>query len=176
MALRLAFDLDSAPALAAFAQAGNLAGDLTAVTLAVALLNVGNFAGRLIAGPLYDRIGRRAALHANSALLVLACIPLALGAGGLLALVALLLLGTQYGALSTLTPATTSDVVPADRFGTTYGLVFTGWGIASLVAPVTAATTASVIGYGGVYAAFLLVAALSWACVTMYSVPARGEG
>ena len=32
---------------------------------------------------------------------------------------ALLLLGLQYGALSTLTPAATADVVPAERFGTT---------------------------------------------------------
>ena len=110
-----------------------------AVALAVTLLNLGNFAGRLIAGPLSDRIGRRAALHANRALLVLACIPLAIGASGALALAALLVLGTQYGALSTLTPAATSDVVPAERFGSTYGLVFTSWGLAGLAAPVLAA-------------------------------------
>jgi OFA family oxalate/formate antiporter-like MFS transporter len=168
IALWLAFGLGSAPALAAFAQAGNLAGDVTAVTLAVVLLNLGNFAGRLIAGPLFDHIGRRAALHANSALLVLACIPLALGASGPIALTALLLLGAQYGALSTLTPAATSDVVPAERFGTTFGLVFTSWGVAGLIAPVAAAVLATVIGYGGVYAAFLVVAALSWASIGMY--------
>jgi MFS transporter, OFA family, oxalate/formate antiporter len=169
IALWLAFGLGSAPALAAFAQAGSLAGDVAAVTLAVVLLNVGNFAGRLIAGPLSDRMGRRAALHANSALHVLTCVPLALGVAGPLALGALLLLGTQYGALSTLTPAATSDVVPAERFGTTYGLVFTSWGIAGLVAPVAAAALATVIGYGGVYLAFLVVAALSWAAVGTYT-------
>lgn len=167
VALWLAFGLGSAPALAAFAQAGNLAGDLAAVPLAVALLNVGNFAGRLVAGPLSDRVGRRAALHANSALLVLACLPLAFGATGVVALVALLLLGTQYGALSTLTPAATSDVVPPERFGTTYGLVFTGWGIAGLVAPV-AAGLATVVGYGAVYGAFLVLAAVAWVCATAY--------
>lgn len=176
VALWLAFGLGSAPALAAFAQAGNLAGDVAAVTLAVALLNLGNFAGRLIAGPLSDRIGRRAALHANSALLVIACVPLALGASGALALVALLLLGTQYGALSTLTPAATSDVVPAERFGTTYGLVFTGWGVAGLLAPVAAATLATVIGYGGVYGAFLVVGALSWVFAGSYARLAGDHG
>lgn len=168
VALWLAFGLGSAPALAAFAQAGSLAGTPHAVALAVTLLNVGNFAGRLIAGPLSDRIGRRAALHANSALLVVACVPLAAGASGPLALVALLLLGTQYGALSALTPAATSDVVPPERFGTTYGLVFTGWGIAGLLAPVTAATLATDIGYAGVYGSFLALAALSWACAATY--------
>jgi MFS transporter, OFA family, oxalate/formate antiporter len=176
IALWLAFGLGSAPALAAFAQAGNLAGDAAAVTLAVALLNLGNFGGRLIAGPLSDRIGRRAALHANSALLVLACVPLALGATGPPALVALLLLGTQYGALSTLTPAATSDVVPPERFGTTYGLVFTSWGVAGLLAPVAAATLAAEIGYGAVYSAFLVVAGLSWVAVgTFARLAARRE-
>jgi OFA family oxalate/formate antiporter-like MFS transporter len=169
VALWLAFGLGSAPALAAFAQAGNLAGNAAAVTLAVALLNLGNFGGRLIAGPLSDRIGRRAALHANSALLVLGCVPLALGVTGPLALAALLVLGTQYGALSTLTPAATSDVVPPERFGTIYGLVFTSWGVAGLLAHVAAATLATVIGYGGVYLAFLVVAALSWASVATYA-------
>jgi MFS transporter, OFA family, oxalate/formate antiporter len=97
IALWLAFGLGSAPALSAFAQAGNLAGDAAAVTLAVALLNLGNFGGRLIAGPLSDRIGRRAALHANSALLVLACVPLALGATGPFALVLGLPRGRRAG-------------------------------------------------------------------------------
>jgi len=130
VALWLAFGLGSAPALAAFAQAGQLAGAAGAVALAVTLLNAGNFVGRLVAGPLSDRVGRSAALHGNSALLLLVCLPLAVGASGPVALAALFLLGTQYGALSTLTPAATSDVVPSERFGTTYGLVFTGWGVA----------------------------------------------
>ena len=168
-----AFGLGSAPALAAFAQAGSLTGTAGSVALAVVLLNVGNLAGRLGAGPLSDRIGRRPALHANSALLVLACVPLATGTSGPLALVALLLLGLQYGALSTLTPAATSDVVPAERFGTTYGLIFTGWGIAGLLAPVSAAALAIKVGYHGAYLAFLVVAALSWACAAMHDKAVR---
>lgn len=169
VALWAAFGLGSAPALAAFAQAGSLAGVPGAVALAVALLNGGNFVGRLVAGPLSDRVGRRAALHGNSALLIVGCLPLAAGTSGAPALVALFLLGTQYGALSTLTPAATADVVPVERFGTTYGLVFTGWGIAGLLAPAGAAALAVEIGYHGVYLAFLGVAALSWACAATYA-------
>ncbi|GAA4735184.1 MFS transporter [Actinomycetospora chibensis] len=169
VALWLAFGLGSAPALAAFAQAGQLAGTASTVALAVTLLNVGNFAGRLIAGPLSDRIGRPAALHANAALLVLACVPLALGAAGPLALAALLVLGTQYGALSTLTPAATADVTPPDRFGATFGLVFTGWGVAGILAPVAAAAVAPWLGYDGVYLAFLVVGAAAWACVAAFT-------
>lgn len=169
VALWLAFGLGSAPALAAFAHAGQLAGSATVAGLAVTLLNVGNFVGRLAAGPASDRAGRRVALHANSALLVIACLPLAVGVSGPPALAALFLLGTQYGALSTLTPAAVSDVVPSTRFGATYGHVFTGWGIAGLLAPVAAAAVAVVAGYDVVYAAFIVVAALSWACVAIYA-------
>ncbi|NMO90236.1 MFS transporter [Actinomycetospora sp. TBRC 11914] len=168
VALWAAFGLGSAPALAAFAQAGALAATPGAVALAVALLNVGNFAGRLVVGPLSDRLGRPAALHADAALLVAACVPFALGAAGPAALVALLVLGLQYGALSTLVPAATADVVPGERFGTTYGLVFTGWGLAGLVAPVGAAALAVGIGLDGAYRAFLVVAALAWGGVVAY--------
>jgi MFS transporter, OFA family, oxalate/formate antiporter len=169
VALWLVFGLGSAPALAAFAHAGRLAGTAGAVALAVTLLNVGNFVGRLAVGPLSDRVGRRAALHGNSALLLIACVPLAAGATGPVALVALFLLGTQYGALSTLTPAATSDVVPSERFGTTYGLIFTGWGLAGLVAPVAAAALAGAVGFDGVYRIFLVIGALSWASVVIYA-------
>ena len=169
IALWLAFGLGSAPALAAFAHAGQLAGAAAAAAVAVTLLNVGNFVGRLAAGPASDRVGRRATLHANSALLVVACIPLAVGADGPLALVALFLLGAQYGALSTLTPAAVSDVVPAQRFGAIYGRVFTGWGIAGLMAPVAASALAVVTGFGIVYAGFVVIAVASWACVALYA-------
>ena len=169
VALWLAFGLGSAPALAAFAHAGQLAGSPGAVVIAVALLNIGNFVGRLAAGPLSDLVGRRAALHANSALLVLASIPLAVGAVEPVSLIALLLLGTQYGALSTLVPAATSDVVPSERFGTTYGYVFTGWGVAGLLAPIAAATLAATAGFAVVYGLFLIVAAVAWACVVAFN-------
>jgi MFS family permease len=93
--------------------------------------------------------------------------------GGPVALVALLVLGLQYGALSTLAPAATADVVPAERFGTTYGLVFTGWGVAGLVAPVGAAALAVVTGLDGAYRVFLVVAALGWVCAAAYGRAAR---
>ena len=173
--LWLAFGLGSAPALAAFAQAGQLAGTASAVALAVTLLNVGNFAGRLIAGPLSDRIGRPAALHANAALLVVACLPLALGVDGPGALAALLVLGTQYGALSTLTPAATADITPPERFGAVFGLVFTGWGIAGLLAPVAAAALAPALGFDGVYVLFVAVAAAAWVSVGAFTVLTRSR-
>jgi MFS family permease len=169
VALWLAFGFGCAPALAAFAQAGALVATPSTIALAVPLLNIGNLAGRLVAGPLSDVVGRSASLHANSALLVLACLPLALSSRGLVAVFALLLLGIQYGAWSALAPLATSSAVPDERFGTTYGLVFTGWGAAGLLAPVAAASLAATAGYGAVYRIFLVVAVLSWACVAAYA-------
>ena len=55
------------------------------------------------------------------------------------------------------------------RFGTTYGFVFTGWGVAGLLAPVAAASLAATVGYGAVYRIFIVVAVLSRACVAMYA-------
>ncbi len=175
VALWLVFGLGSAPALAAFAHAGALAGTPSAAALAVPLLNVGNLVGRLVAGPLSDLVGRSAALNGNSAVLLLACIPLAAGSSGTVALVALLLLGTQYGALSALVPLATSEAVPAERFGATYGLVFTGWGAAGLLAPVAAAALAAEGGFGRVYQLLLVGGVLSWGCVAMYTRLVRGR-
>ncbi|MDN5857410.1 MAG: MFS transporter, partial [Pseudonocardia sp.] len=82
VALWLAFGLAGAPALAAFAQAGELAAAPSVAALAVTLLNTGNFVGRLMAGPLSDLVGRSAALHGNSVVLLVACVPLAAGYRG----------------------------------------------------------------------------------------------
>ncbi|MDN5859229.1 MAG: MFS transporter, partial [Pseudonocardia sp.] len=109
-----------------------------------------------------------------SVVLLVACVPLAAGYRGPVALAALLLLGIQYGALAALVPAATSDAVPREHFGTTYGLVFTGWGAAGLIAPLAAASLAGELGYGAVYQCFLVVAALSWLCVLWYARLARG--
>ncbi len=167
--LWLVFALGSAPALGAFAHAGAIAGGSDRAALAVALLSAGNLGGRLVAGPLSDRTGPSIALHGDLALLTVACLLLTLG-GSATALVALLLLGVQYGALSALVPAATARVVPAHRYGRAYGLVFTGWGLAGLVAPVAVAWLAA---WGGVPLAFAVAAVaalLSWACAAASTV------
>jgi MFS transporter, OFA family, oxalate/formate antiporter len=43
--------------------------------------------------------------------------------------------GLAYGAVSALVPAATADRVGATFFPTAYGVVFTGWGCAGLLAP-----------------------------------------
>lgn len=161
-ALWAMFLLGCAPALIAFAHAGEFAGGRGTTVVAVAMLNTGNFVGRLIAGPASDRVGRAPALHATQAVLAAACVALTLSNRLLVLLAALLALGTQYGALSVLTPTVTADSVPAERFGATYGRVFSGWGVAGLTGPVAAVWLASYTGYHTVAGALVAVAVLAW--------------
>ncbi|GAA1785474.1 hypothetical protein GCM10009834_51280 [Streptomonospora arabica] len=167
------FWLGSAPALVAFGHAGGFAGAPELAVAAVALLNAGNFAGRLAAGPIADRIGHVPALHAAAAVLVGACLTLALadGPGGTLA--ALGVLGAQYGAVSVLTPMAVAEAVPADRFGAAYGLVFSGWGAVGLAGPVGAAWLAADTGYPAVAAVLTGVAVLFWGAVAGVSAARR---
>jgi OFA family oxalate/formate antiporter-like MFS transporter len=156
------FGLGSAPGLAAFGHAGELAGGARAGSLAVVLLSVGNLTGRLVAGPTSDRTGRRHALQVNVAVLVVSCAVLGLAGNHVVALAALVALGIQYGALSALVPAATADAVPAARLGATYGAVFTGWGVGGLLAPLVAAWMASYLGWNRAFLVFLAPAAFSW--------------
>jgi MFS family permease len=134
--LWLAFAGGCAPGLALFAQAVPLAGDrrVGAAGLAVAALAAGNLAGRLGAGWWSDRVGRLPALATALATgaLAVGCL---LGPTTVV-LVGFLGSGVAYGAVSALVPALTADRVGAAAFPAAYGRVFTGWGIAGLVAPV----------------------------------------
>jgi MFS family permease len=158
----LVFGLGSAPALTAFAHAGQAAGNPDAAVLAVPVLSAGNLVGRLVAGPVSDRVGRPVALHVTAAALAAACAVLAICDRTGVRMVALLLLGAQYGALSALVPAATADAVPAQRFGAAYGVVFTGWGLAGLIAPVAATALAVRTGWERVFLVFAGVAVLAW--------------
>ena len=160
--LWLIFGLGSAPALTAFAHARQAAGIPDAAVLAVPVLSAGNLVGRLVAGPASDRVGRPVALHVTAAALAAACAVLAICDRTGVRMVALLLLGAQYGALSALVPAATADAVPAQRFGAAYGVVFTGWGLAGLVAPVAATALAARTGWDRVFLIFAGVAVLAW--------------
>lgn len=160
-ALWLMFSLGSLPALVVFAHANAFIRSTTLVVVAVALLNAGNFFGRLVAGPIADAVGHRTAIHGAAALLGAATLAL-LPSQPWVALPALFALGSQYGALSVLTPVATADTVPAARFGTTYGLVFSGWGVAGLAGPVAAALLAAHAGHQAVVWALVGVAVIAW--------------
>ena len=171
--LTVMFGVGSAPTLTAFAHAGQVSGTATASAVAVSFLSGGNLAGRLVAGAASDRVGRPVALHSTAAILTMACVVLGIFDMTSVRLVMLLVLGVQYGALSALVPAATADTVPAQSFGTAYGTVFTGWGLAGLVVPVAAATVASQVGWNTVFLIFIAFAVLTWFIIAVTHGPVR---
>ena len=54
--------------------------------------------------------------------------------------------GLAYGAVSALVPAATADGVGPAAFPTAYGIVFTGWGSAGLLAPLAGGPLVRVAG------------------------------
>lgn len=165
--LWIAFGLGSAPALTAFAHAGQVAGHATASALAVPLLSVGSLVGRLGAGAASDWVGRPTALHATAAALTAVCIVLGFIDQTGVRLTMLLMLGIQYGALSALVPAATADTVPKQRFGAAYGVVFTGWGLSGLVVPVAATAFGTSTGWDRVFLVFVGFAVVAWFAVVL---------
>jgi MFS family permease len=130
----------TAPGLLLFAHAVTVAGDRQlgprAAGLAVSALAAGNLIGRLVAGAGSDRTGRLPALAAALTMCTVSIGALAVPASLSVLLVGFLGTGLAYGAVSALVPAATADRVGAAAFSTAYGVVFTGWGAAGLLAPV----------------------------------------
>ena len=129
----------TAPGLLLFAHAVPVARDLQlslrAAGLAVSALAAGNLVGRLVAGAWSDRIGRLPAVAVALSTGAVAIVALALPTSLPVVLAGYLGTGLAYGAVSALVPAATADRVGAAAFPTAYGVVFTGWGCAGLLAP-----------------------------------------
>lgn len=156
--LWLTFGLGSAPGLAAFAFASAFTGGAAAA--AVAALSLGHFAGRLVAGWLTDRLRLAWVLHGFYLLLVIACLALLPSAGVWVGLAALLAVGLQYGALSTLVPLATRSAVSPAIFGRIFGLVFSAWGVVGLGAPALTGLLVNAAGPPAAAAAMLVCAVL----------------
>ena len=138
--LWLVFAGGTAPGLMLFAHAAPLAVDLQlnprAAGLAVSALAAGNLTGRLLAGWWSDRIGRVPALAAALGTAAISVGGLVAPAAPVVVLAAFLGTGLAYGAVSSLVPAAAADRVGAGAFSLAYGRIFTGWGVAGLLAPV----------------------------------------
>ena len=112
----------------------------------VVILSVFNALGRVAGGFLSDRAGRTNALlivflvqAANMFLFSFYHSIPALIAGSVIA-------GLAYGALFALFPAATADFFGVNNLGVNYGMVFTGWGVAGIIGPVTGGLVADITG------------------------------
>jgi MFS transporter, OFA family, oxalate/formate antiporter len=111
-------------------------GDLAFV--AVAVMAIGNAGGRIFAGSLSDRIGRRWTLClvlVLQAILMFVAIPVTASkdtAAVIIVLVAALI-GANYGANLALFPSLAKDLWGLKSFGMNYGVLFTAWGVGSVL-------------------------------------------
>lgn len=148
--LWLLFLFASAPGLLAFAHTTDIGLErgLTAPAagVLVGLLAAGNLAGRLLAGPLSDRFGTVVVMAASLAALTIAVVALGWSASASAAFLALPVVGLEYGAISTLLPAATADLVGRESFGASYGRAFSSWGVAGLLGPAAGARLHAVAG------------------------------
>ncbi len=103
----------------------------------VALMAIGNAGGRLIAGSFSDKIGRIRTMQIFAALQML--LMFAMPSLGTVALLvpAAILIGACYGSNLALFPSITKDFFGLKNFGVNYGLVFTAWGVGSILAVVS---------------------------------------
>jgi MFS transporter, OFA family, oxalate/formate antiporter len=105
---------------------------------AVVILAIGNAGGRILAGALSDVIGRQWTLFLTQVLQAIVLYILYRvqgGAGWLQMMFIVLLIGANYGSNLSLFPSATKDYFGLKNFGLNYGILFTAWGAAGLIAP-----------------------------------------
>jgi len=103
----------------------------------VALLAIGNAGGRLIAGFFSDKVGRIRTLQIFAAVQVLLMFAMpSLGTVALL-IPAAMLIGACYGSNLAVFPSITKDFFGLKNFGVNYGLIFTSWGVGSILAVIS---------------------------------------
>ncbi len=109
-----------------------------AAFIAVAVMAIGNAAGRICAGSLSDKIGRRwtlmLVLLLQAALMFIA-IPVTGSKDGAKFVIVLVatLIGFNYGANLSIFPSFAKDLWGLKNFGVNYGVLFTAWGVGSLL-------------------------------------------
>jgi MFS family permease len=169
----------TSPALLLFAHAVPVARDLElslrTAGLAVSALAAGNLVGRLVAGAWSDRIGRLPAIVVALTTGASAIVALALPTSHPVVLAGYLGTGLAYGAVSALVPAATADRVGSAAFPTAYGVVFTGWGCAGLLAPLVGG---QILGLTEQRPALLMLAGtpLIAAAAAVFLLAERGPG
>ena len=132
---------------------------------AMAWYAIFNGLGRIAWGMISDRIGRKAAIIAMSALQGIVMLALYHGfisfglASGLI--IGASLVGFNYGGIFALFPAITADYFGNKQVGRNYGWVFTAYGLAGIVGPLLAGMfkdSAVVAGYPKVWMAPFIIA------------------
>ena len=141
-ALWVAFVLGASVGLTAIGQASQLIQEVARTSapislgVAVGLLGIFNGSGRLTWGTVSDRLGRKVALLAMSAVSVTACLAFLRSASSFWGVfIGLCLVAFAYGGFFALMPAFTADYYGQSSIGGNYGLVFSAFGFCGFVVP-----------------------------------------
>ena len=112
--------------------------DTAILAVLVSFLAITNTSGRVLGGLMSDKIGRVNALFVVFALQMLnmACFALYQNLPALIA--GIILVGFCYGTLLSVFPSITADLYGLKNYGTNYGVLYLGWGLAGVVAPIAA--------------------------------------
>ncbi|MBU1220986.1 OFA family MFS transporter [Myxococcota bacterium] len=103
----------------------------------VALLAVGNAGGRVVAGTFSDKLGRIRTLQIFAVLQALLMFATPFINSLAVLVIFSMLIGASYGSNLAVFPSITKDFFGIKNFGVNYGLVFTSWGVGSLMALVS---------------------------------------
>lgn len=106
--------------------------------LLVGIMAVANFLGRMMMGALSDRIGRYQTIMLSLAVSTGGMIALSQAKGFAVFVSALILLCVCFGGVLAVFPNIVSENFGLKNMGINYGIVFTAYGIAALIGPVTA--------------------------------------
>ena len=131
----------------------------------VALLAIFNTGGRVIGGMLSDKIGRANTLLVAFALQVVNMALFCFFDNFLLLTFGALLAGLSYGTLLSVFPSMTADLFGLKNYGTNYGIVYLGWGLSGILAPVMADVIFD--STGTFTLAYLICAAIMVVCVVL---------
>ena len=112
--------------------------DTALLAIMVSFLAITNTAGRVLGGLMSDKIGRINALFVVFALQMLNMAGFALYQNLPTLIIGIILVGFCYGTLLSVFPSITADLYGLKNYGTNYGVLYLGWGLAGVVAPMVA--------------------------------------
>ncbi|TEB06215.1 putative MFS-type transporter YhjX [Pelotomaculum schinkii] len=143
-------------------QASPIAQEVIKVTpavaaVAVSMIALANTAGRIFWGWISDKIGRYVALTIMYIISGVAVFALTGISSYAAFLIAAMLVGLCFGGIMGIFPALTADMFGSKNNGVNYGIMFSGFAIAGLFGPMTAATVKA--SHNGDYTIAFIIAA-----------------
>ncbi len=108
-------------------------------TMMVSLLSIFNAGGRILAGGISDKLGANNTLLITAALQGVIMLLFPFITTPVMLILGCVVVGYSYGSYLSVVPAITVENFGLKQYGTNYGITYQAWGIAGILAPMTAA-------------------------------------